>query len=379
MMAGRLFNETDPSAPRIAFVAGTLDCGGSERQLLYMATALRAAGATVKTYCVTGGEYEAALQQAGVSVTRFGASANPALRLIALSRLLRPFAPHIIHSMHAYCNLYAAGAAMVLGSISIGSLRSTLQFCRAANGRWTRWLVSAPHALLSNSQPVIDEVLREYRVRRPQYVPNAIDVSAFPATPRIRQGRVTALFLGRLIESKRVDLFLRALARAREICPELRGAVAGDGPQRQEWENLAAKLGLQSSVTFEGYTADAAGRLRDADMLILPSDSEGSSNAVMEAMAAAVPVIATPAGDTARLIEHGVSGFLIPFGDETEMASRMVQLAGSPELRRQLGAAGRRAVELKYDVSGLAGRLLAVYREVAADAANTRVVEALAR
>jgi glycosyltransferase involved in cell wall biosynthesis len=260
-------------------------------------------------------------------------------------------------------------------------MRNSLKLSQAASGRWTRALVTAPHALVANSQIVVDEIVARGMLvpERIWFLPNAIDLDEFD---RYRatgaSDRPTAIMVGRLIALKRVDTFLRALAKARQRNGALKGVVAGDGPERPALERLAAELGLSHEhATFLGARNDVPSLLGGADMLVLASDDEGTPNVLLEAMAARLPVISTPAGDAKRLVEDGVNGYLVPFGDPDAISERMLALAESRAQRDALGGAGRRHVERFYSADGLAERLLSIYGAVAAQQGNRRLRRAL--
>jgi glycosyltransferase involved in cell wall biosynthesis len=107
-------------------------------------------------------------------------------------------------------------------------------------------------------------------------------------------------------------------------------------------------------------------------MLVLTSDDEGVPNVVLEAMAAGLPVVATPAGDTPDIVEDGVTGLIVPFGDANAIADRIVALCASPQRRRQLGEAGRERLAHRYRVDGLGERMLDLYRSIDARKAHPR-------
>ncbi len=360
---------------RVAFVAGTLDLGGAEKQLVYQAGALAGAGVDVRVYSLTRGEfYERALQQMGLQPIWIGAFANPIVRLAILANFLRRFRPHVIQSGHSFVNLYVALAGRFRRAISVGALRSSLRRSRERNGAWTRWQIGTPTALLINSQTALSEVVASglIHLERLHLIPNVIELtevdrlSSLIPTRAAPDQSCTAIFVGRLTYVKRPDRFLRALAIACERFPTLEGVVVGDGPGREAMEKLAIELGLRRhGIRFLGQREDVSTLLRRSDMLILCSDDEGFPNVLLEAMAARVPVITTPAGDASIVVQDGITGYVVPFDDAGEMAERMVRLAQSPDLRRQLGEAGRRRVENDYDFNCLGDRLLAAYRTVA--------------
>ena len=185
--------------------------------------------------------------------------------------------------------------------------------------------------------------------------------------------------IGRMCPEKRFDRFLEALARARHAAQELRGMIVGDGPEEPDLRRRAVDLGLlPNDVLFPGRRDDVPALLRQADMLVLSSDYEGFPNVILEAMAARLPVITTPAGDAGVVVEDGISGYVVPSDDIAMMADRMVRLASSQGLRRELGAAGRRRVEQCYSFDGLAERLLSAYETVARRLDRPDVLAAIA-
>jgi glycosyltransferase involved in cell wall biosynthesis len=116
---------------------------------------------------------------------------------------------------------------------------------------------------------------------------------------------------------------------------------------------------------FLGESDNVAAILKRCHMLVMCSDYEGFPNAVLEAMAASLPVVATPAGDSPSLVQDGVSGYVVEFDNASSMAGRIVQLANSPELRRTMGESGRRRAEEHYDIRRLPDRLIAIFRDLA--------------
>jgi glycosyltransferase involved in cell wall biosynthesis len=359
---------------RVALLAGTLAPGGAERQLVCAALALSAAGVEVRVFSLTRGErYERVLRELGLEPVWVGRRGSPIARLGTLALGLSRFRPDVIQSTHSFANLYAGILGRALGIASVGVLRSSLAHCAASNGGWTRPLLCACDALLVNSPGALEEVTRRgwLPAGRLFLVPNAVDLAVWDAaagsgSAREGDGRVRAAIVGRLAPVKRVDRYLRALALASSREPTLDGWVIGDGKERASLQMLAARLSLSPErVRFEGHRDDIPELLAQAHMLVLSSDDEGSPNTVLEAMAARLPVIATPAGDAARLVHEGKNGHLVDPDDPEAMARRLVDLARSPERRRRMGEEGRRIVARDHDGRELAGRLLAMYSTIA--------------
>ena len=377
---------TDSEPLRVALVAGSLTNGGAEKQLVYIAKALAEAGVEVQVYCVTRGEFhQTSLAAMGLEPIWFGQRRNPLLRIGTLVRQLRAFRPHVIHSTHFFANIYAAIAGSLLRTMSIGAVRSSLAHCQEKMGRWVWLLLQTPTALIVNSNAAIDSLTQQDFVRRDRlfYLPNAVALpsasqngaSAATISSSPRQN-CRAIFVGRLIAAKRLDRFIDAFSRARRQEPKLLATVVGDGPERSAMECSVAASELDG-FEFLGERSDVANLLNDSQMLVLSSDEEGLPNVVLEAMAAGLPVISTPAGDVPRLIEDGVHGFMVGFQDVDGMADCMVRLARDPELCRELGHNGRRCVEERYAFDRLSAKLLDIYRSVASMVDKQRVLSAL--
>jgi glycosyltransferase involved in cell wall biosynthesis len=374
---------------RIALLAGTLGQGGAEKQLVFIARALRDAGAALRVYSLTRGEwYERVLDAQGLAPTWVGERASTPARLVRLTRAVRAFRPHVVQAGHFFTNLYVAGAAAAAGAASIGSIREDPRYGLAQNGRWGRPLLRAPSALIANSEAARGQAIALGALPSAIHVlPNVLDVREFDAAARAHapdddgrrgDGRPLAVAVGSLVPVKRFDRFLDALAHARRTVPALTGAIVGDGPERAALEARAGALGLlPHGVRFLGRRADVPALLRAADVLVLTSDTEGFPNVVLEGMAAGLPVITTPAGDAPVAVRDGETGHVVAFDDPDALAARLAELAASPALRATLGGAGRARVEAVYAAEGLAGRLLDIYRHVADARRDRRLAAAV--
>jgi glycosyltransferase involved in cell wall biosynthesis len=369
---------------RVAFVAGTLGQGGAEKQLVYWVRALTEAGVVVRVCCLTRGEFfEGELRGLGVSPIWIGRWANPVARIGALARTLMSFRPHVVQSVHFYTNLYACSVAPMLGAMAIGSVRNDTVHEMSANGHWGRWLLRLPPALLTNSHAAKRNA---ESLGVPSavvcVVPNAIDLAAFDSLAieesgrgELREGDVVVAAVARHAPEKRLERFVAAVAQARRQLPSLSGVLIGSGPESPRLQGMACDLGLlPDGLRFLGHRRDVARLLNAVDMLLLTSDHEGFPNAILEGMAAHLPVITTPAGDAGLIVEHGVTGYVVPSDDISQMAACIVRLARSPQLRAAMGNAGRRRVEQLYSFDALPDSLLRTYHAVAERAGRHKLV-----
>jgi glycosyltransferase involved in cell wall biosynthesis len=349
--------------------------------LFYLARALRSSKVDVRVYSLTRGDYyEGHLKAIGVPPVYIGRYASVLYRLVAFVSSLQEFQPHVIQSAHFFTNLYVAIAARFCGAVGMGTVRSDGIYDRSSNGRWGRWLLNGPAFIVTNSLAAWRNASRAGRAPGSVKVLfNVVDLVEFDQCANRGTGRpkasraLRAAAVGSLIPVKRFDLFLRALALARRSVGVLGGLILGDGPERARLEALARDLGLTpDGVTFLGRREDVPELLAGSDILVLTSDHEGFPNVVLEGMAAGLPIVTTPAGDAPQVVRDGVSGYVVPFDDAEALASRIVELAKSAELRERLGQEGRRIAEQKYSLSELGPQALSLYAEVLGGATEAR-------
>jgi glycosyltransferase involved in cell wall biosynthesis len=185
-----------------------------------------------------------------------------------------------------------------------------------------------------------------------QVIPNGVDLDTFAPPPGLRStgpGRpVRLLFVGRLVAQKGIPVLLEALARlpagaAGTGLPPVLDLV-GDGPCRVAWEALAHRLGLAERVRIHGWVEHTAlpAWYQRADLFVFPSLAEGMPNALLEALASGLPLVASDIPGTRELVRPGVNGFLVPPGDPAALAAALAALLADPTRRAAMGQASRR-------------------------------------
>jgi sugar transferase (PEP-CTERM/EpsH1 system associated) len=176
--------------------------------------------------------------------------------------------------------------------------------------------------------------------------------------------------VGRLAEVKDQATLIRAFKLVLEAAssPEtqLRLIIAGDGPQRRRLEGLVSKLGLGDFVWMAGNRDDIPDILKLLDIFVLPSLGEGISNTVLEAMATALPVIATRVGGNPELVEDGVNGYLVAPNDPPNLARTVERLLENKELRDAMGQAGLKKVREQFHWDSTVENYLALYDQMLA-------------
>jgi glycosyltransferase involved in cell wall biosynthesis len=175
--------------------------------------------------------------------------------------------------------------------------------------------------------------------------------------------------LSRLAWKKGLRHLVEAAPRLLESVPDAHVLIAGDGELRAELERQARSLGVASRVRFLGTRRDPLDLLAAFDVFVLPSVVEGMSNAVLEAMARALPVVATDVGGNPEIVGDGETGFIVPPADPAALAAALGKLLQAPELAREMGAAGRRRVEQRYRVGHMVAAVERLYDELLGRAA----------
>lgn len=170
--------------------------------------------------------------------------------------------------------------------------------------------------------------------------------------------------VARLVPIKRHEEFLAGAALLAQRVPAARFLVIGDGERRGELEAVAARPGLGGRVRFLGWRSDLARVYADLDVVTLTSTNEGSPVSLIEAMAAARPVVATRVGGVPDLVEDGVSGLLVPAGSPPALAAAVASVLEDRDRARALGEAARKRVHPAFDVGRLLSDVDHLYQEL---------------
>lgn len=247
-----------------------------------------------------------------------------------------------------------------------------------STGFFSKWLYTGLADLIVTTSEAIRRTLIErngFPAERLVAVPTHID-PAFYDRPEARAAARAALGIGGsdfvvgtvavLRGWKGHDLLLDAARDLSTAVPGLRIVLVGDGPQR---ERLRARLedeGLREIVTMTGHREDVAELLSAMDVFVFPSTgNEGVPQAVLQAMAAGLPVVASSLPSIAEVVREGETGLLFPPGDGPALVEKVLHLAGDADLRRKMGEAGRIHVRERFSESGMLDRLEEVYRRAA--------------
>jgi glycosyltransferase involved in cell wall biosynthesis len=351
---------------RVCFVAGTLGQGGAERQLVYMLRALKSVGTDVALLSLTSGEFwEESIRALEIPVIWVGRKASRLARLWEIASAVREWKPQLIHSQHSYTNPYATATGRTLGIPAIAAVRNDFTSeIRGDGAAARRWGYRHARVVAANSKAALQTASSSGIPRgKLMFLPNVVDTAEFSCAQRPPRTPLQILSVGRLVRQKRHDRFLHALAQLREVTTTpFRATIMGAGPERQALEALADSLdSLRGLVSFRDPHPRISQYYRDADILALTSDHEGTPNVVLEAMAAGLPVVSTAVGDVKDIIRDEITGFVVPPENSTALVKRLSELVNSAQLRLQIGNAARQHIEEHYSVCRLSSYLNSIY------------------
>jgi glycosyltransferase involved in cell wall biosynthesis len=231
----------------------------------------------------------------------------------------------------------------------------------------------------------VAEILRRGKVaaRKLKSIPNGVDMAPFRESAqslcRELSGGPERLvgFVGRLVPDKGGDLLLSAAQSVLAAYPNAKFVFAGDGPARAEWEALAARLGIASKVIFMGSRSDMPAVYASLDVVVLPSLREAMPMCLLEALAAAKPVVATNVGAIPQVVVPGVTGLLCEPGDADTLAMSILRLLRDPELGRILGTRGRAHVARLFDSAVIGRSYIGLYQEAIEEHCQRTAVPAI--
>ena len=360
---------------RIALIVPTLDQSGAERQLAILAAGLLKTDFQPKVFAINrGGHYEALLKAAGVPVEILGKSfrfdPSSALRL---RRSLHKFQPRIAQSFLFSANTLVRlpGVAppecrIVVSERCVDSWKSSWQL------KIDRCLAHRADALVGNSASVLDF----YRTlgfpsERLHLIPNAAP-SPGPLPSRTKARELLKLpqnapvigFVGRLAPQKRLRDLVWAFQLLHQVRSDARLVLIGDGPARAALQSLTDTFDSRPKIIFAGHRTDAASLLPALDAFVLPSEFEGMSNSLMEAMQQSLPCVVSNIPANAELIRHMENGLTFPVGDSPALAKALLKVLDNPALAAQLGQAAAATIASDYTPERILATWCRLYQDL---------------
>ncbi len=376
-----------PQTPRVTVVTSRLDVGGTERHLTRVLPELRRRGIDIALYLMErGGSLESELTAQGIRIdgpTRSSFLHWPRATL-QLACFLRRERPDLVHFFLPRPYVYGSLAAeLARQRRRIMSRRSLTHYQTAYPllGNLERMLHRRTLGMIGNSQAVVDQlVLETGNPRKVALIHNGIALPE-PLAAAERQLMRQALqisdetlvitIVANLVAYKGHRDLLEALALAQAELPQPWRllAIGRDDGIGAELKRHAEDLNISNNISWLGELSDVGRLLAASDVFVLPSHQEGFSNALLEAMAASLPVIATAVGGNIDAVRDNATGVLVNVEDPKGLAAAILRLAEDPALRRRLGDAARLRVEQHFSLDACVERHEKLYRAVTEAAA----------
>ena len=335
---------------RLFMMMDTLRTGGSERQFTLLAGEFRRGAFDLHLGCIQrSGKFLEDLGEVreyplGGSFMTWQALHS----LFSLVRSLRRARIEIAQSFDFYSNLMLIPAARLAGiPVVIASQRQLGDLLAPKQRRIQNLAFHMADCVVCNSLAAADRLAKDgIPDRKLRVISNGLPPEAFhqamPALPPA-PGIIRIGMIARMNErAKNHDVFLRAAAEVSLQFPFAQFVLVGDGPYRREWEETAGKLGIGPKTFFLGDRRDISSILAALDVVVSPSRSESLSNAILEAMAAGRPVVATRVGGNAELVREQETGLLIAPEDEHALADALKALLAAPNLAQKWGENAKR-------------------------------------
>ena len=350
--------------------------GGGERIVLKLATLLPKYGYRVSILTFSADPASAGLESPPCSVYLLPLQRTYDLTAmrgsLALRKFLREQKIRIVQTFFESSDLWAGFVTKVMSNAKLIWSRRDMGILRTGKHHAAyRLLASAPDRVFAVSEQVRRHCIDVDGIKpsRVQTIYNGLELADWSSiSPAAKhEGNPLVTTVGNIRRVKGHDVFIRAAASVVAKFPKATFSIAGDVLEpaySAELQALVRDLNLSERFHFSGGVTNPREYLAAADVFVLPSRSEGFSNAIVEAMAASLPVVATNVGGNAEAVENGVSGIIVPSEDADALAAAIVELLSDPAKARQMGAEGNRQAAEKFTTEVMMVRITTVYRSL---------------
>lgn len=351
---------------------------GAEVQLFTLATTLQNNFNTKVTVALMNfGELERRLRSAGVSVIVIDEKRLNSLRVfLRLLKLIRDLKPDIVHTHRTKENILGSLAAFITGCRhSIRTLHGApehLPGWRKPTKYLLVWLDQMTGRYLQDfiiavTYPLAEQVKDIYPGNKIRVVENGLNISSALKAHKIAPSKFIIGFAGRLVGVKRVDIIIKIARELLDQYPEFEFEVRiyGDGPLKEELEQLNKAMGTEEVISFRGHSNNIHEEIQQMNTFLMTSDHEGLPMSLLEAMLLGVPIIAHAVGGIPKLLREGENGIMIKSQDPQDYANWIHQLANDHELCNRISKKAMLYATENYSAESNAKNYLSIYLELA--------------
>lgn len=354
---------------KLLHVIEDLGVGGIERLLEDLLPQLRNSGHDIEVLCLwQGGTIAERLQENGIRVHIAGVRSywNPA-QVSRVIRTIRDMKMDLVHAHGSFANVFMGLASLLPGFPPFVIQHHTLW----TGGVFRRQVIAEKTAarraarVLCVSQAAADSLTDAGIASREKVrvVYNGIVIDRFPVSAGTNRRRI--ICVGSLAPHKGHVILLEAFRRVMQSLLDVTLTLVGDGSERSRIEQEIERHSLRDHVQLTGIVEDVQGVLSSAGLFVFPSiEREGLGIAILEAMSSGLSVIASDCGGIREIVEHGVTGLLVPPGDARFLADAIIRLITDQDEADQLAAAGRALIESRFTIDSTCRELMSIYEEV---------------
>jgi L-malate glycosyltransferase len=371
--------------PNVLFIIDSFEQGGSERQAMQLLTQLHASGkCCVHLACLQNrGSLRTEADQLGIGeIHEYALNSfydpNFLKQLRRLVQFIKDNEINVVHTHCFYTNIFGMTGAFLAGvRARVTSKGETDGFRSPMQKRAERAAFRLSHRVIANCLVVQNQLIRE-GVTPAKIIQhyNGLDLDRLRVPAGLRREEALAGF--GLPSDRRYmsivanlrnpvkdhPMFLRAAARVRAAVPDAGFAIAGEGELMESLRELAGQLGIRDDVFFLGRCDRVADLLFASEVGVLSSKAEGFANAILEYMAAGLPVVATDAGGAREAIIEDETGYVVASGDDERMAARIIELLKEPTRARAMGERGKLIAAEKFSCDRHLQNTLELYDEL---------------
>ncbi|PYX88295.1 MAG: hypothetical protein DMG67_17525 [Acidobacteria bacterium] len=371
------------AAFRVLHLVDTLNVGGTETQMAQAALRLHAKRHDVTVGCLRAeGPLLEVLQQAGISVVEFRKektllSLNGVRQLLRLAVFLRRKNFHALHAHDLWANLLGVPAARLARTPVIISSRrylADLEWHTPWRNRLMGLIYRRSTQVVVNSVAVRETLLGSYGLplKKVRIVYNAVDIDRFMGVQPDRDRLLPGVGIGAKVIAVVANMYspvkghAHLIAAASSVCsalPETIFLLIGDGRERSKLEQLVREAGLENNFLFAGHRKDVPELLACCNLAVLPSEAEAMPNALLEAMASGLPVVATRVGGNLEVIEDGANGLLVPPRDPETLAAAIQRMLQDSPFAARLARAGQEQVRNRFSFDHLIAEFERLYQD----------------
>jgi glycosyltransferase involved in cell wall biosynthesis len=361
----------------VALVMTSFEPGGTERQMIELVRRIDTSRWQMHVVCFHArGAWLARARASAASVTEFPITsfrhASTVRHARSFGRWCRDAGIRIVHTADLYANVFALpSAAAVDVPVRLGSRRDINPDKTLPQIALQRAAYCCAHGVIANSRAAFNRLRFEgVAAKRITVIPNGVDVDRFSTTRDASaiasdagssRPRRRVLMVANLRRGKGHDTLIDAVPSVLRRFPDATFTLAGGGPERTRLTSHAARRGVADAIAWLGHRDDVETLAAAADIFVLPSRSEAFPNALLEAMAAGLPAVATSVGGIPEIVDDGRTGLLIRRDDPVELADALCRLMSDEPLAAALGAAARQRIRANYSFERMTAQFEALY------------------